>query len=203
MAEPATQTADPAHDTLKDGGHAFDGIQEYDNNLPRWWLWLFYATIIWAAWYIPFYHFGPGKVGPAKLQEEQAEAAALRAKSSDGKQLDEAGLRALTKDPARIAHGKELYLKSACVACHGPEGLGLVGPNLRDDHWVCEPTMSGIIAVLEKGGRPGKGMAPFAHLGQDGMRDVAAYIVSLNREGRKDNPAKPAAPDEPERALDW
>lgn len=199
MAEPTESKPDQ----LKDEGHAFDGIQEYDNNLPRWWLGLFYATIIWAVLYIPYYHFGPGRVGVASLRHEQAELAETRARLNQGKALDEAGLRALTTDPARIARGRELYAKNACTTCHGAEGLGSIGPNLRDSRWICEPSMTGIIGLLERGGRPGKGMAPYAHVGTEGLRDLATFIVSLNREGLKANPAKPPAADEPERPLDW
>lgn len=193
---------DPYQDKLKDDGHAFDGIQEYDNNLPRWWLWLFIGTIVWSAWYLPFYAFGPGKVGPEKLADDMAALAADRAKAA-GPVMDEAGLRQIANDPARAAAGKALWNSTGCFACHGPEGLGLVGPNLRDEHWICEPTMTGITGVIENGGRPGKGMQPFPQLGKDGIRDLAAFIVSLNREGRKDNPAKPAGADEKAVALDW
>lgn len=188
-------------DTLKDGGHAFDGIQEYDNNLPRWWLGLFILTIVWAAWYIPYYHFGPGRVGADALRDDLAALSAQRA-NLGGAVVDEASLRLLAADPARIAAGKQLFMQN-CVPCHGPEGLGLVGPNLRDRHWICEPTMTGITGVLEKGGRPGKGMMAYAVLGTESVRNLAVYVVSLNREGIRDNPAKPAAADEPERALDW
>jgi len=194
--------ADPQRDQLKDDGHDFDGIQEYDNNLPRWWLGLFIATIVWAAWYVPYYHFGPGKVGPERLREDLAALDAERAKAA-GPVLDETGLRKIANDTARVAAGRELYIKNGCATCHGDEGLGKVGPNLRDDRWICEPTMTGIAGVLQNGGRQGKGMAPYAHLGVDGIRDLAAFIVSLNRAGRKDNPAKPAAADEKEAALDW
>lgn len=190
------------HDTLKDGGHAFDGIQEYDNNLPRWWIWLFYATIAWSIWYIPFYHGGSGKVGADKLKEDLAALQAERAKLTAGSALDEDGLRALAADPARVAAGKALYAQ-LCVACHGPEGLGGVGPNLRDRHWLIEPTMTGIVGVLEKGGRPGKGMASYANQGTENIRNIAVYIVALNRQGLKANPAKPPAADEKEAPLDW
>jgi cytochrome c oxidase cbb3-type subunit 3 len=189
-------------DTLKDEGHAFDGIQEYDNNLPRWWLWLFFLTIVWAIWYIPFYHGGPGKVGPEALREDLAALAGERAKLNAGSVLDEAGLRALAGDPARLAAGAQLYAQN-CVTCHGTEGLGGVGPNLRDRHWIVEPTMIGLTGVLEKGGRTGKGMQAFAHLGTDGVRNLAVFVVSLNRAGLKANPAKPAASDEQDKPLDW
>lgn len=196
--------SDPQHkpDTLKDDGHAFDGIQEYDNNLPRWWLWLFYLTIAWSIWYIPYYHGGGGKVGQAALRDDLAALAAERGKLSAGSALDEAGLRALTADPARLAAGKQLYAQN-CLACHGAEGLGGVGPNLRDRHWLIEPTMTGIVTVLEKGGRSGKGMASVAHLGTDNVRNLAVYVVALNRDGLKSNPAKPPAADEVEKPLDW
>ena len=203
MSEQPTKPVDGEQmDQLKDGGHAFDGIQEYDNNLPRWWLMLFFATIIWAVWYIPYYHGGPGKLGADRLKDDLAALAADRAKLHAGSALDEAGLRALAGDPARIAAGQALYTAN-CVACHGAEGLGTVGPNLRDRFWVCEPTMTGITGVLEKGGRPGKGMASFAQLGTDGVRNLAIYIVSLNRQGMKANPAKPPAADERDHPLDW
>ncbi len=196
MSEP-----EPKPDTLKDEGHAFDGIQEYDNNLPRWWLWLFVLTIIWSIWYIPYYHGGGGKVGAEQLRDDLTELSARRAALA-GDSLDETGLRALAADPARITTGKALFATN-CVACHGAEGLGLVGPNLRDRNWLCEPTMTGLIGVLEKGGRPGKGMVSFAQLGTEGVRNLAVFIVSLNRAGLKANPAKPPASDEQERPLDW
>ena len=202
MPDPSTASADPPPDQLKDDGHDFDGIQEYDNNLPRWWLGLFVATVVWAVCYIPFYHAGPGKLGATQLKDEMAALDAERSKLA-GPVLDEAGLRKIANDPARRASGKELWVKTGCVTCHGPDGYGQVGPNLRDDHWICEPTMTGITGVLKNGGRAGKGMNPFPQLGEDGMQDLAAYIVSLNRAGRKDNPAKPAAPDEKDAALDW
>lgn len=189
-------------DTLKDGGHDFDGIQEYDNNLPRWWLWLFYLTIAWSLWYIPYYHGGPGKVGPDELRADLAELQARRTALAAGTALDEAGLRALAGDPARLASGQRLYAQH-CIACHGAEGLGGVGPNLRDRFWVVEPTMTGIAAVLEKGGRPGKGMQSFAHLGTEAVRDLAVAVVALNRAGLKANPAKPPSADEREAPLDW
>lgn len=196
---------DDAHkpDTLKDDGHDFDGIQEYDNNLPRWWLWLFYATIAWSVWYIPYYHFGPGKVGPERLRDDLAELAAERAKLNAGAALDENGLRALAGDPARAAAGKELYAKFNCATCHGGDGAGgAAGPSLRDRFWIAEPTMTGITGVLTNGGRPGRGMQGYAKsMSVDEIRSLAVYIVSLNREGHKS--VKPPGADEKDAPLDW
>jgi cytochrome c oxidase cbb3-type subunit III len=190
-------------DTLKDDGHAFDGIQEYDNNLPRWWLMLFYATIVWAVWYIPFYSGGPGKVGPDRLKEDLASLAAERAKLNAGGELDEAGLRALASDPARIDAGKALYEKQSCATCHGGDASGgAAGPSLRDRFWIHPATMTGITTVLTSGGRPGRGMAAYgARLSQDEIRSLAVYIVSLNRAGFKST--KTPGADEKETPIDW
>jgi len=91
---------------------------------------------------------------------------------------DEAGLRALAKDPAVRAAGREVYA-SLCWNCHGRAGEGGIGPNLRDDWWIGGSDMQDLVDVIRKG-RPGTAMQPMAqHYSPTQIAAVAAYVVSL------------------------
>jgi cytochrome c oxidase cbb3-type subunit 3 len=195
MSDPQPQ------DQLKDEAHDFDGIQEYDNDLPRWWLWLFAITIVWAIWYIPFYH-GADRLGSARLKGEMAELSAQRAKAGGGAALGEEALRQAAADAKRVARGRELYQKHTCASCHGGEGTGGVGPNLRDPYWIYGSQMTQIYDIVANG-RDGSGMAGYKNRATpDEIADMAAFIVSLNREGRRTGkPHNPAR--EKEAPLDY
>ncbi len=163
--------------------HAFDGIQEYDNNLPRWWLMLFYLTIIWSVAYVAWYHGGFGLVGPDKHKTEMTELAELRAKHSGGV-LSEEQLRGLSRTPDRIAKGKALYQSAACGVCHGTDGTGSVGPNLIDRWWIHGSSMVEIRKLIADGGP--NGMQPFKdRLSGDDLTNLAIWIVDQNRQGEK------------------
>jgi cytochrome c oxidase cbb3-type subunit III len=116
----------------------YDGIQEYDNDLPRWWLYLFYVTIIFAFGYVIYAHGGYSESATARLDRNMAELAALKqaaapkaAPASAGK----AELLALTRDPAALAAGKDIF-QANCTPCHGQDGQGIIGPNLTDKYWL-------------------------------------------------------------------
>ena len=116
--------------------HSFDGIQEYDNDLPRWWLWLFAITIVIAVVYPFVYDFGPASFDSETID---AEMAALRttqqtAQQSAGPSSD-ADLLKLAKNSDARAEGQQVYA-SRCIACHGDKGQGVVGPNLTDEYWI-------------------------------------------------------------------
>lgn len=177
---------DHARDPLLD--HDYDGIKEYDNPLPRWWLWLFYLTIAWAGVYVVYYHFGPGPDPEAEYRAEMAaaEAAGIGVGAADLAARLEAGLN----DPTVLATGKAVYDKN-CVACHGPDGGGLVGPNLTDDHFIHGPKPADLLKVIREG-VPAKGMLAWEKtLGPDELVGVAAYVHSL----RGTTPANPKAPE--------
>ncbi len=163
--------------------HEYDGIREYDNPLPRWWLITFYGTVAFAAVYVPYYHFGPGL---SPVQEYEAELAA----APKEKTIGSADLAQKVKDPAVIAAGKETFVK-LCAACHRPDGGGLVGPNLTDDHWIHGGTAADQIKVVTEG-VPEKGMISWkAQLSPEQIVQVVAYVGSL----RGSNPPKPKAPE--------
>jgi cytochrome c oxidase cbb3-type subunit III len=164
--------------------HAFDGITEYDNSLPRWWLWTLYLSSTFAVWYVFNFHFWTGEL--TKKDAERFEYEKALAKKADGekKVKTEDELRALSKDPAMIAKGKGLMPKTICFTCHGQDYTGLIGPNLRDKYWIYGSNMTTIIESITNGRAPL--MPPQSlTLKPDEIEAIACYIVSLNREGEK------------------
>ena len=116
-------------DRILGHGAESDGIEEYDNPMPNWWVGMFYLTIIWAVAYVAYYHF-IGKESHVKaLAAQVAEAEARWPKSSQ--------LATVEETPAAIAAGEGVY-KANCVACHGAELQGGIGPSLVDSTWVHE-----------------------------------------------------------------
>lgn len=166
--------------------HDYDGIKEYDNPLPSWWVALFWFGIVFAIVYVPWYHFGPG---PLMVEEYEAEMAAAAAAAPAPQAVGEADLSAAMKDAAAIGRGKETFVK-LCAACHVADGGGLVGPNLTDDFWIHGGSMKDIVRVVTEG-VPEKGMISWkTQLGPSEIVDVSAFIKSL----RGTTPANPKEP---------
>src|ERR1039457_6003717 len=115
--------------------HEVDGIRELDNKLPRWWVWLFNITILFAAFYLIYYHvLGAGNLSAAEYQKEMKKGAEIKA-ATMGK--FEASIPSLTpsKDPGILDSGKQIFL-TRCAPCHRADAGGLVGPNLCDEYWI-------------------------------------------------------------------
>jgi len=164
--------------------HAFDGITEYDNSLPRWWLWTLYLSSAFAVWYIFNFHFYTGVLTKEDADQHEYNLKLAKEDKDKVKPKTEDELRALSKDPAMIAKGKGLMPKTICFTCHGPELTGLVGPNLRDKYWIYGSNMTTIIESITLGRLPL--MPPQSlTLKADEIEAIACYIVSLNREGEK------------------
>ena len=115
--------------------HEADGIRELDNNLPRWWVWLFYLSIAFGVFYMTYYHVL--KAGDLQIAEYDKERAIGEKIKTESIGKFEANLGSLTpsKDPAVLAQGQQTFL-TLCAACHRADGGGLVGPNLCDDYWI-------------------------------------------------------------------
>jgi cytochrome c oxidase cbb3-type subunit 3 len=166
--------------------HDYDGIKEYDNPLPRWWLYLFYGTLIWAVIYVPWAHLG-GNLPHEEYEAEMAEAAARHPPRAAGANID---LAAADGDATRIAQGKATFDK-LCMACHAADGGGLVGPNLTDNHWIHGGSMASIVKTTTEG-VPDKGMISWkSQLSPDEIVSAAAFIRSLKGK----TPASPKAPE--------
>jgi cytochrome c oxidase cbb3-type subunit 3 len=164
--------------------HAFDGITEYDNSLPRWWLWTLYLSSSFAVWYVFHFHFWTGELTLENAKRFEHEKVLVKEADKKVKVKTEDELRALSKDPAMIAKGKGLMPKTICFTCHGQDYTGLIGPNLRDKYWIYGSNMTTIIESITNGRAPL--MPPQSlTLKADEIEAIACYIVALNREGEK------------------
>ena len=192
---------DPKEPLLLD--HNYDGIQELDNNLPRWWVWLFYITIIFAAVYLVYYHVtGSGDLQAAEYAREMKAGEQIK-NAAMGK--FESGLATLQPSPdaAVLEDGRQTYTKY-CAPCHRVDGGGLVGPNLTDDYWIHGGNYTDTVKIIWDG-VPAKGMITWkAVLKPDQIQSVASYIYTLRgakllspgKLPENQLPAKPAGPSQ-------
>ena len=179
-------------------GHVWDGdLTEYNNPLPRWWLWLFYLTVIFAAVYLVLYPgFGnyAGRLGwSQQKQHSEQVAAAEHAYAVRFARFANMDIPALSRDSEAMAAARNLFGNN-CATCHGSDARGAVGfPNLTDDDWL----YGGDPVTLEQTigqGRNGV-MPPWGEvLGASGVEEVIAYVLSLSR---GDVPAEMAAAGKP------
>ena len=144
-------------------GHSWDGIEEFNNPLPRWWLWIFYACIVWAIWYSIAYPAWPGVKSAtagylgfstrAQVAEDIATAEAKNAAINE--KLASVELASIATDPELEGYAKSAgaaVFKTWCAQCHQTNGAGAVGyPNLQDDDWLWGGTMEDIHLTLLHG----------------------------------------------------
>jgi cytochrome c oxidase cbb3-type subunit 3 len=157
--------------------HSYDGIQEFDNPLPRWWVWIFWATFVFSLFY--YFDFTGRFAGPGRIKAYEAEIAAAASRwPAPAGPVDAASLEALVGDGARIAAGAQIFTTN-CVACHRADGGGLIGPNLTDDHWIHGGTIADVHRTITDGVLE-KGMPPWGKILQpDQVTSVAVYVYSL------------------------
>ncbi|HTS89097.1 MAG TPA: cbb3-type cytochrome c oxidase N-terminal domain-containing protein [Gemmatimonadales bacterium] len=168
-------------------GHAAeaDGIEEYDNPLPNWWLGLFYGTIIWAVLYGVDYHFISHRSEIKSLAAEIADA---------NKRWPQQTATTVSMTPEAIAAGEGIY-KANCVPCHGADMKGGIGPNLLDTIWIHGGRPEDILHTITYG-VPAKGMITWGPiLGPQKVAQVAAYVVFRNRQATGQSTAEPAPGD--------
>ena len=165
--------------------HEADGIREFDNALPRWWLYGFYLTIVFAALYLANYHvlatpvFG-SKGMAAEYQAEMARAqTAVAARPTAA--VRAAAAVALT-DRDALEKGRAIFegQDNVCFSCHRQDLGGMVGPNLTDDYWLHGCSVDEIVTSIATG-YPMKGMMPFGTgkaIGDEQLVQVASFILS-------------------------
>jgi cytochrome c oxidase cbb3-type subunit III len=141
-----------------DLGHSYDGIRELDNRLPPWWLYGFYATILFSCIYLWRYHVShtaPSSIEEYQLAVKEATVQKEAYLKKAANSVDENSVKLLT-DAADISAGSNIF-QSVCAACHGKSGEGIVGPNLTDDYWLHGGDVKEIFKTI-KYGWPEKGM---------------------------------------------
>jgi cytochrome c oxidase cbb3-type subunit 3 len=179
--------------------HEADGIREFDNALPRWWLYGFYFTIAFSVVYMVNYHVLPrplfGSAG--MVAEYEAElAAAPKVTSGVPGAGGGAALVALT-DETSLARGKAIFEgpDNVCSSCHRPDLGGMIGPNLTDEYWL-HGCSADRIATSIKTGYPLKGMMPYGTgkaLDDTQLLELVSYIVS--KAGTSPPGGKPIDPE--------
>jgi cytochrome c oxidase cbb3-type subunit III len=158
-------------------------LREYNNPLPKWWLWLFYITIAFGLLYLAFYpglgNFA-GLKGWTQANQYAAERAAVEAKAQEIlAPLAAMPVADLVNNPQAMATAKNLYLQN-CAQCHGSDGGGAVGfPNLRNVDWQWGGDADAVVATIANGRVAA--MPPWAAvLGDQGVNEVVAYVQQLS-----------------------
>lgn len=179
--------SDRDEDRLLD--HEYDGIREYDNPLPRWWLATFWLTIIFSVLYlanVPV--FGKGKGRVADYTADSTRAAQLAAASDPVATVTGEHVAAAAANTAQREAGRALYAAN-CAACHAADGGGGIGPNLTDAYWIHGGQPLDVFRTAANG-VPDKGMPTWKDmLSREQLLAVTAYVTSLRG-------TRPAAPKE-------
>lgn len=169
----------------------YDGIAELDNNVPPWFNILFYATIVFAVFYMLNYHVFKISKLPFDEYSQEVMAADLQRQEliRTGAFINENTVK-LQTDKEALNNGKQVFTAN-CVPCHGNNGEGTVGPNLTDDYWIHGGGIKNIFTVI-KYGVPAKGMIAWQNqFNPKTMQDVASYVISL----KGTNPPNGKAPE--------
>lgn len=199
--------------------HNFDGIRELNNFLPPWWKWLFIFTIVFSVGYYLHYHvFETGDLqdveyykdmnpewaesdlrmagpslkyespykGTVSIQSIASSRVNTKTNANIGEQID----FAILTDIESVDKGKSIYTIN-CLACHGANGEGLIGPNFCDTNWIHGGAINDLVRIINVG-VPAKGMIPWDKtLTPEQILQVASYILTL--EGT--NPPNQKAPE--------
>jgi cytochrome c oxidase cbb3-type subunit 3 len=182
--------------------HDFDGIKELDNFLPPWWTWLFVITIVFFIGYLLHYHvFKTGDSQAVEYYKEMnpewaeadlrmagphynykspytgASGVATTVSRGVDKAFEKIDIVLLT-DSESLANGKKTYDVN-CVACHGANGEGLIGPNFADEYWIHGGALEDVVHIINVG-VPAKGMIPWDKtLTQTQILEVASYLLTF------------------------
>lgn len=177
---------DSERDKLFD--HEYDGIREYDNPMPKWWVYLFLLSILFFFPYVVYYHFGQGDSIHDSLEAEIAAYAEQLLATYGELEPDEATLLEYMDNDVAMTGMAGLF-RGKCAQCHLADGSGNVGPNLTDDTWIHVRVLTDIPTVLDTGVVT-KGMPAWGdQLTETQIVLLSSYVAQLRR-----NPVAGKAP---------
>lgn len=160
--------------------HDYDGITELDNDLPPWWKYGFYVTIVWAVGY--FFYYQILEIGPVQEEEYAQEMADGELQMAEYKALHPEMITIdnveLLTDETTISLGRSIF-KQNCVSCHMEGGIGGLGPNLTDDFWLYDNDIKGVFNTISEGAN--NGMKSWkSDLSADKIQAVSSFILQLD-----------------------
>ena len=185
-----TKPLEAEHEIILD--HNYDGIKELDNNLPPWWVYSFYASIIFAVFYIFKYEVfdGDSQIDEYENKVAQAEIA-YKEYLKTAKDLVDFSTVELLTEASDLEAGKTIF-ELNCVVCHMADGGGGIGPNLTDNNWILGGGIKNVFKTVSQGGRDGKGMIAWKQsLKASEIAQVSSYLLQFVGT----TPAKPKAPE--------
>ncbi|MBL9130612.1 MAG: c-type cytochrome [Verrucomicrobiaceae bacterium] len=185
----AKPTPNPNEPQLRD--HIYDGIQEYDQKLPNWWLFTLYITIVWfVVHWLCYYQLGLGSSDTEAIDKVVAEMNLARDKQMES--ITDQQLWEMSRDPKIVEAGKATFMTPGmCVTCHGADltatlaGAKLPGQPLHDQEWKYGGKPTEIFKIVRKGSPDvTKGMAAWELvLGMKRVSEVVAFVLSHHKEG--------------------
>jgi len=160
--------------------HNYDGIRELDNKLPPWWVYMFYATIIFGVVYMARFHvFGDYDQDTEYLTELSIAQAEIEEYRKTAKDMVDVNTVELLTGASDVSAGKAIF-EASCVACHMADGGGGIGPNLTDANWILGGGIKNVFNTISEGGRDGKGMVAWKQsLKPLEMAQVSSYVLAF------------------------
>jgi cytochrome c oxidase cbb3-type subunit III len=164
-------------DKIRD--HEFDGIQEFDNKLPNWWLFILYGSIVFALGYwLVFHTFKIIDLPVAKYNKEMIAVADAQLAEAMKGGISNESLLMMVEMPESVNEGKALF-KQNCVVCHLEKGQGIIGPNLTDNYWIHGADPVDIHRIVTNGVLD-KGMVAWgSQLGPKRVNKIVSYVLTL------------------------
>lgn len=160
--------------------HNYDGIKELDNKLPPWWVYLFYATILFAVVYLVRFEIMGGDT-PIMEYEKAVNEARIKINKYKSTATDLVTIKnvKLLTDTKDLKKGKTIF-NLYCTSCHLSDGGGSIGPNLTDENWILGGGIKNVFTTVSNGGRNGKGMIAWNKtLKPSDIEKVSSYVISL------------------------
>ena len=170
--------------------HEYDGIQEFDNRLPNWWMWIMWGSMVFGlAYWIVFHTLGVGVLPRERFEMTMQAAQEAQLERALAAGIDNEFFVMMSQTEANVTAGREVFVKH-CVQCHLDDGRGSVGPNMTDEYWIhgCEPMQ--MLKVINEG-VAAKGRPTWQNqLGPTRVHNVVAYLLTI-----KDNNVPGKAPE--------